>query len=247
MIRRKIVIAIAALLAVFEGASQAGDDRWFFTAGEIAAAYRYQEQFGARLKNPLKAEQCYYGQQEFAVSRQKRQFTAPCRFITETVRQLRELLGSGAAKYLFPLDVDRASFAVPRAVWEAKYKKLPSEKILPALLLEPTLVAIYTTALHLDQAPSDKESGTSGWGQKHTVVGFYDGRPNQLLARRLDGELHSEPEGFVRLDGFTLMGHFLGELTFVAGESVVMFDISFDDDRAAAPVTHIVSVSARAK
>ena len=247
MITGKIVIAIAALLAVGEGPSHAGDDRWFFTASEIAAAYRYQEQFGGRLSNPLKPEQCYYGEQEFAASQQKRQFTAPCRFITETIRQLRELLGSGAAKYLFPLDVDRASFAVPRAVWEAKYKKLPSEKILHALLLEPTLVAVYTTALHLDRAPSNKESGTSGWGKRRTVVGFYDGRPNQLLARRLDGKLYSELAGFVQLGGFTLMGHFLGELTFVAGESVVMFDISFDDDRAAAPVTNIVSVSARAK
>ena len=47
----------------------------------------------------------------------RRQFVAPCRFVGETIRQLRELLESGAAKYLFPLDVDAADLAVPVDVY----------------------------------------------------------------------------------------------------------------------------------
>ena len=40
-----------------------------------------------------------------------------------------------SAKYLFPLDVDAADLAVPANVYESKYKQLPREEILPALLL----------------------------------------------------------------------------------------------------------------
>ncbi len=172
---------------------------------------------------------------------------APCRFVSETTRQLRELLESGAAKYLFPLDVDYADLAVPRDVYESKYKQLAHGEMLPALLREPALVAIYHTALHLRPEPSSKAPTISVWGDKRTVIGFYDGRPNQLLSRRKDEAGYHEPEGLVRLASFAILSHFLGELTFVAGESVVTFDLSFDNARAAAPRADIVTVSAAAR
>jgi len=82
MFGRKVVMAIAVVLAVGEGRSHAGDDPWFFTAHEIANAYKYQVRFGARLGNPLKPEQCSYGQKDFPASYQGRPFAAPCRFIS---------------------------------------------------------------------------------------------------------------------------------------------------------------------
>src|SRR6266540_620235 len=134
MFGQKVVIAITVVLAVCKGSSYAGDDPWFFTASEIAKTYKYQQQFGARLGNPLKPEDCSYGQTEFPASYQGKPFAAPCRFIAETIRQLRELLESGAARYLFPLDVDHADFGVLLDVWNNKYDKLPRENIFPALL-----------------------------------------------------------------------------------------------------------------
>ncbi len=184
---------------------------------------------------------------EFAASSQGRRFAAPCRFITETTRQLRELLESGVAKYLFPLDVDYADLAVPADIYESKYKHLSSGEMLPALLHEPALVAIYHTALHLAPEPGNNGSRTSVWGEKRTVSGFYDGRPNQLLARPMEGGGYDQPEGLVRVGSFAMLSHFLGELTFVAGETVVTFDLSFDNDRAAAPTADIVTVRATAR
>ncbi|TMA62198.1 MAG: hypothetical protein E6J73_10615 [Deltaproteobacteria bacterium] len=87
----------------------------------------------------------------------------------------------------------------------------------------------------------------SVWGKTRTVVGFYDGRTNQVLAARSDGGVDHEPEGLVRLGSFTMMGHFLGELTFVVNDTVVTFDLSFDNDRAAAPTVDVVTVSAAAR
>lgn len=247
MFNLKSLVSVTFVLAGSFGQSFAKDDPWFFTAKEIANAYRYQQQFGARLHNPLEPQVCLHGRMEFAASSQGRRFVAPCRFITETTRQLRELLESGAAKYLFPLDVDYADLAVPADIYESKYKQLSSGEMLPALLREPALVAIYHTALHLAPEPSNKGSSTSAWGEKRTVSGFYDGRPNQLLSRRMDGGGYYEPEGLVRVGSFAILSHFLGELTFVAGETVVTFDLSFDNDRAAAPRADIVTVSAAAR
>ena len=247
MFGRKTIIAIAVALAVGDGRSHAGDDPWFSTANEIAHAYKYQVQFGARLRNPLQPEQCSYGQKDFPASYQGRQFAAPCRFISETIRQLRELLESGAAKYLFPLDVDYGDFGVPAEVWEAKYKMLPAEEILPKLLREPKLVAVYHTAVHLYPDANHRDSAANNLGQKRTVVGFYDGRPNEVLAKRSRQELYYEPEGLVRLGGFTMMAHQLGELVFLAGETVVVFDMSFDNDRAATDVPSAINVIARSK
>jgi len=245
MFGRKTVMTLAVGLAVCVGRSHAGDDPWFSTAHEIAHAYKYQVQFGARLRNPLKPESCSYGQKDFPASHQGRQFAAPCRFISETIRQLRELLESGTAKYLFPLDVDHGDFAIPADVWEAKYKKLPAEEILPKLLREPKLMAIYHTAVHLNAEANRKESATNIWGQKRTVVGFYNGRPNEVLPIRSHKELYFQPGGLVRFGGFTVMGHQLGELVFMSGETVVVFDMSFDNDRAASDAPSEVTVTAR--
>ena len=245
MFNLKSLVSVTFVLAGWFGQSFAKDDMWFFTAKEIADAYRYQQQFGARLHNPLAPEACWHGQMEFVASSQGRRFAAPCRFISETTRQLRELLESGAAKYLFPLDVAYADLAVPADIHEAKYQQLSSAEMLPALLREAGLVAIYHTALHLAPELSNKGS-ISVWDEKRIVAGFYDGRRNQLLTRRQDGG-YDDAVGLVRVGRFAVLSHILGELTLVAGETVVTFDLSFDNDRAAAPAADIFTVSATAR
>jgi hypothetical protein len=77
----KSLVSLAIVLAGSCGQSFAKDDPWFFTAKEIASAYRYQQQFGARLHNPMEPKGCLHGRMEFAASSQGRRFVAPCRFI----------------------------------------------------------------------------------------------------------------------------------------------------------------------
>jgi hypothetical protein len=109
------------------------------------------------------------------------------------------------------------------------------------------LVAIYRTALHLNPEVGNRGSGTNVWGERRTVAGFYDKRPNQALLPRSNGEVDYESAGLVRLGSFSMMAHFLGELSFVANETVVTFDLSFDNDRAAAPTADVVTVRAVAR
>ena len=48
MFKLRSFVSVAFVLAASFGQSFAKDDRWFFTANEMADAYRYQQQFGAQ-------------------------------------------------------------------------------------------------------------------------------------------------------------------------------------------------------
>lgn len=237
---RSFVGAVMILGAFARQGFAGSDDPWFFTADEIANAYRYQQQFGARVRNPLDPQACLWGEKDFSVNDQGHRFTAPCRFVKETVRQLRELLESGAAKYLFPLDVADADLALPAEVYASKYKNLPREEILPALLREPSLVAVYHTAGHLKP-----ESGTRV--KRRTVVGFFNGQSNQILPVDSDGSFDYDSQKLVRVGGLIIMAHFLGEITLVTKDGAVTFDLSFNSDRAAANSTDVVAVRSPAR
>ena len=53
-------------------------DAWFFTAEEVEAAHQYQEYYGERIRNPLPARDCMFGQNEIIASVQKkRSFSSP--------------------------------------------------------------------------------------------------------------------------------------------------------------------------
>lgn len=234
MLARSIAL-IALLLTLNAARARAGEDPWFFSPEAIAAAHRYQRQFGARLHNPADPRECYYGRDRFIAVYHGKSVTLPCAFINATKRQLNQLLGSGAARYLFPLDVGEARLAIPADVYAGKYDGLNIEEILPRLLSEPTLVAIYRNQTHA--LAMNKYSNAAG---KTLVVGYYDGRPNRSLPQE-----QSVP-GFVELGTIYLMEHFLGELTIMSEQRVVTFDLSFESDKSVAPTTALpVGTAAR--
>ncbi len=241
----KFFMNMTLVFVVFVGELCASDNPWVFSADAVAVAHRYQRQFGARLGHPLDPKDCLYGQKEFAAAYRGKRFLAPCGFVSETTRQLKELLESDVAKYLFALDVGSARLAVPADVYAKKYRRLPREEILPALLREPMLVAIYHAGLHLDSASSAKEDGFDLWPQKRTVIGYYDGRQNRVLPKFLGRQAYCESQGLVEVAGFDMMEHFLGELAFIAHDTAVTLDISFDDDFAEVPPSNMVRVKVR--
>jgi hypothetical protein len=190
----------------------------------------------------LKPAGCLYGQEEFIASFQGNPFPAPCRFVAETIRHLREALESEAARYLFPLDLDYGRLGIPSELWKTKYSKLSGQEQLRALLHEPALVALYQTAEHLKPETDTKNTAGENW-QKRSLLGFYNGQPVKTLSRHSNEGLASVPEGYTFLNDFKILAHYLGELQFVIHDTVVTFDISFDDDRAAEVVPHPVNVT----
>ena len=238
MIRRDFKI-LAMVILLQTGAPALGmDGGWRFTSTEIDAAYRYQEQFGRRLRHPLKPSACSFGKSEFVASFQGKEFVAPCRFISETTRHLKQMLEHGAARYLFPLDADHAHLAVPRSLWDGKYRKLTIGEILPELVREPKLIALYHTAEHLtiaDPKTGAASGSTKEWRAKRNVLGFFDGRPVKILPPPADGLAHDRPEHYETVGTVYFLAHRLGELAFSANAKAVTFDISFDEDSSDVP------------
>lgn len=125
MLRIPLIVVGALLLMadILNSQGNSDHDPWYFTTEEMEVVYRYQEMFGERLNNPLRARDCLFGKKKFVASYQRKEFSLSCRFIRETIRHLQVMLEIGAAKYLFPLDVDHAHLAIPSDLWEKKIQQ----------------------------------------------------------------------------------------------------------------------------
>ena len=241
MLRRVYLTAVVILLGAFDGMAYAQGDAWFVTVNEMEIAYKYQVNFGQRLQSPLDPSNCFYNNGDVVASYRGRQILVPCRFINETTRHLKQLVQTGAARYFFPLDVDSADLAVPTALWESKYSRMPVEEILPALLSEKSLMAVYRTAAYLSMV--DPKTGAidpvaKAWKEKSQVLGFYNGRPVTILPSHPKTRGIIEPQGYRTSASVYFVAHRLGELVFMAGESVFVLDLSFDHVTRGNPEKH---------
>ena len=224
--------AVTALVLGGSNASaQYSRDSWFFSAAEIGAAYQYQENYGGRMRNPLPAFSCMTGQAEFVATLRRVPVRVACPFVNHVMRHLKEMLDVGAARYLFPLDADHAHLAVPAAVWEEKYSKLSSTQLLVALLREPQLVALYHTAEHLEPAAKEKRSDDAAvrrWREQRNVLGYFDGRPLQILPPHPEGFGVGLPDGLMSYGGFNFLASPHGELMILQGQRAIAFDVSLE-------------------
>jgi hypothetical protein len=127
----------------------------------------------------------------------------------------------------FPLDVGYARLAVPSDIWKNKYSALAWSKALPAFLSDPSLIALYYTAGHLESDPETAraETGAMGPMAKRTV-------PIVILPPNSNSAGHEVPAGYELSVTVQLLAQRLGELEFLSGEEPVVFDMSFDDDSA---------------
>ena len=222
------LVGVVSLVPTRAGGNESRDT-WYFSAKEIHAAYQYQENFGARIRNPVKAQECFLGRPDFVASYRSLDFVAPCRFITESTRHLKEMLNAGAAKYFFPLDANHAHLGIPVTAWEGKYRHLPNEQILPALLDDPALVALYHTAEHLDIRAATSADGKK-WLEQRNVLGFFDGRPIEILPPKPRHQGVGMPEKYHSYGGFDFLASRAGALFVFSGNRMITFDVSLDPD-----------------
>jgi hypothetical protein len=141
------------------------------------------------------------------------------------------MLAIGAARYLFPLDLDHAHLASPSDLWEKKYSKLPRDKALPALLEEPGLAALYHTAEHLttiDPKTGQENTEAKAWRERRNVLGFYDGRPIEILPSHPTGIGVGVPEGYESFAGFNFLASPKGQLYIFLATKAIPFDITFE-------------------
>jgi len=204
---------------------------WYFSAEEIGAAYQYQENYGVRIRNPLPAQACMCGKADFVGTYRQAKVYLPCQFINKVTRHLKEMLALGAARYLFPLDADHAHLGVPAEIWARKYSKLDPSQVVAALLREPALVALYHTAEHLDPVEAnsgESEDSVRAWKEKRNVLGFFDGRPVQVLAPHPEGFGVGMPDGYFTYGGFNFLANHRAELMLFHADKAIPFDLSLE-------------------
>jgi len=231
--RRKWVgcAAMALVLCASTAAAQPPRESWYFSAAEIGAAYQYQESYGGRMRNPLPAFSCMTGNADFAATYRGVPVRVSCQFVNQVMRHLKDMLDIGAARYLFPLDADHAHLAVPAEVWAEKYDKLPSAQLMVALLREPKLVALYHTAEHLEpdaKATGTDDAGVRRWREQRNVLGYFDGRPLQILPPHPEGFGVGLPDGLVAYGGFNFLASQRGELMILQAQRAIAFDVSLE-------------------
>ena len=224
------VFAFTGILSTFSTPVHAGSasDFWYFTPNEIEIAYRYQASYGKGLQQPLRARTCVFGAKQFPARYFDKRVQLPCRFITNTLRHLREILEIGAARYLFPLDLDHAHLAIPKKSWVERYSKLKTGEILPAMLKDPRLLALYHSAEHLKI--TDHKTGRTNieareWMEKRNILGYYDGRPVEILPPRPKGVGASIPNRYHGYGGFDFLASQHGRLAVILEDEAVEIDI----------------------
>lgn len=239
---------IAVLCPTFTAQAICRDQPRSVAEMATAATSVHQAQLDNRLSWALKPVACFSGEKEFVASVQGRRFLAPCRFITETTQHVNEIVASEGSKQTFALDVDHAHLAVTAEIWDEKYRELLPEEILPVVLRDTSLVAIYHSACHCPIADR-KSAGTTALelNEKRHFLGFYDGRAMANLPYRKPGSEQTHGQYYRPFAWFSIAAHKSGELVLSAKGKSVAIDIFFDDDHAAAPVPDIVNVSTSAK
>jgi hypothetical protein len=228
---------LVVLLSISTGHAACRSNPSSFAAHQTEVASGYRGQFGQPLSPHLKAVDCFSGRTEFVTSFHGKTFLAPCRFITETTRHLKEISESEGGNSGSPLYADHAHLAVTSELWEQKYRKLPDDQILPVMLRDPSLVAIYHAACSLPIVERKTVEGTpkaKEWDKKRSVLGFYDGRAMANLPILKRGSELDQPQHYTLFTWFYISAHPFGELAFSVKGTSMAFDISFDDDVAAA-------------
>jgi hypothetical protein len=230
---RWFLICLAILLPLAFASVRANPyrDAWYFSGNEIEAAYRYQLNFGERIAHPIKGRNCLFGEKKIPVTYRGQQFSLSCRFVTQTISHISQMLQVGAARYLFPLDADHAHLAVPTNLWEEKYSKLSPAEMMPAILEEPGLVALYHTAEHLiaaDPKTGKLDPKDKAWKDKRNVLGFYNGQRIKILPPHPGGAGVGLPDTYHSYGGFRFLASPGGQLNLFYNNSAIVFDISLD-------------------
>ena len=115
-----IIVGAICLLANAPNLAAVDDDdrysSWFFTSEEVAAAYQYQQNYGERLRFPLRAGPCQFRDGQFSTSYRRNPSAVSCRFVLEVTRHMKEMLDAGAALGCRPRASGRAHRGVEQQI-----------------------------------------------------------------------------------------------------------------------------------
>lgn len=202
--------------------SRYGKDGWFFTPEKMKEIYEQEYGGDKILKNHvLKKEGKWFGVFD------DREFDVPEEFLTASLAHLKNMLEQKAAQYLFRLDAFHGHLFIPEDK-HSKYASLKAFDEARLLVEDKNIGVLYHNNEHLKE---DTGRESREVFQKRNVVGWYDGRPIEILPM---------PTKTKRTAADTL-GHDLspwlkfaanenGEFSIVMDDKETRLDFSFDDN-----------------
>jgi len=150
-------------------------DGWFYTLNQMAELYEVEYNEGRRLSNFIKRQNG-----NFITGCNGESFVVPELFIKTTLRQLKELLDKGLAKYLFRLDSFHSHLFVTYQKFDKEYKGLSYIEMIEKYVNDTSLGSLFHNAEHLalrfppHTGPIDPEA--QELISKRNVIGWYDGK-----------------------------------------------------------------------
>ncbi|MDO8523437.1 MAG: hypothetical protein Q7S12_04135 [bacterium] len=209
-----------------------GAQEWYYSASEISAVYRYQYDYGRRLKNPVS---CDVSGGNCTANFKGKKIGVPEKFLNEVKRHIVEMLKTGAARYVFELDAGHGHFALPKDTLEHYWEKYDDRvELLEAVLRDQNLSVLYHTAEHLKVTENDP-ADVKDWQAKRNVLAGFDGSQIKILEPTKNGVGRGVESPLNSFGGMNFSVHKNGNLfLYVKSEDGRMYalslDISFDDN-----------------
>ena len=160
-------------------------DGWFFTLQEIKHQYLVEYNEGNRLSNFITVKHGNY-----VTSCNGDVFFIPEIFVTKTLELIKALLDQGLARYIFRLDAFHGHLFVPEYIFIKEYSGMTTEEMIQNFSNEDFLGVLFHNAEHL-ALRNPPENGTvnpeaRALIEKRNVIGWYDGRPFEVLKTNKD-------------------------------------------------------------
>ncbi|MDP2668508.1 MAG: hypothetical protein Q8P07_01590 [bacterium] len=210
----------------------AGAQEWYYSASEISSAYRYQHDYGRRLKNPVS---CDINGGNCTANFKGKKIGVPEKFLNEVKRHIVEMLKTGAARYIFELDAGHGHLALPTDTLEWYWKKYDDQvELLEAIFCDRNLSVLYHTAEHL-KVTENNPADVKDWQAKRNVLAKFDESQIKILEPMKNGAGRGVESPLNSFGGINFSVHKNGNLfLFVKSEDGSMYalslDMSFDDN-----------------
>ncbi len=151
---------------------------WFFSAEKMREAYEREYHGEKLLQSPLTR----VGDTFVGVHKGIR-VEVPQEFVDQILRQIIEMLQTGAALYIFRLDAYHGHLFVTPEIHQVRYKQFDKSrdmvKEVATTLADPDLKILHHTFEHL-VTPVAGDPLLDSYKQRN-VVGFFNGKPNEIL------------------------------------------------------------------
>jgi hypothetical protein len=231
---------LAQMLGVFAGAalpsfaseawaeeveSRYEERGWFYDSMEEIANIYDQEYYGEeQLKNIIRREGG-----ELRGVYNTFEYTIPPVFIEEVCRHCSTMLDVGAAQYLFRLDAFHNHLYLPKEIAAREYRGLSDKAAVAQVFTDKRLAALYHNYEHL-KFPSPGTPLLERF-KKRNVVGFFDGRPLEVLPFPSDKSIKVDLPMQNMTPYVKFAAHKDGLFSITRKGETVRLDVSLDDPR----------------